>query len=282
MDRIKIKDVNLLLLVVLMLTFAIMNPYSHILILIMILAWAGSNGLKLRDFLNFNKPKASIVLFSVLIGVLLALMNFCNHFYFRSDIELLKDSKSSLSALWFLLTSCVFGSFVEELFFRGLLYNFYKRKGIFIAIVLSSGLFSMLHFDVYRIVMLFIIGVFFALLYEITQCFWILVLVHGSINGINILLELQPIAGFLKEFLSRLHEDNAELFRIKLLSILIALCILAILVMFLVMRIVGNNIFEGKNIKDFILINRNDGEPLIDKNFALVFFICVSLIVWVA
>jgi membrane protease YdiL (CAAX protease family) len=283
MDNIKIKDVNLLLLIVLPLTFLIVSPLSHVLMFITIQVWAGRNDMKFRDFLYFNKTKASIVLLSILIGALLAFMNFFNHFYFRVNIDFLgKNQLSSLSALWFLLTSCVFGPIVEELFFRGFLYNFYKKKGILTAIILSSTFFSIVHYDLYRIMIIFIMGVFLALLYEITQCFWIPVIVHGSINGIHTLLVLQPIAGFLKEFLYWLHGDNVWLFRIKLLLISIVLCILAISVMFLVMRITGNNIFKGRKIKDLILINKNDDEPLIDKYMILVFIISLSIIMKVA
>lgn len=209
MDKIKIRNINLLLLIVLPLTFLMVSPLSHVLMFIAIQVWARRNDMKLRDFLYFNKTKASIVLLSILIGALLAFMNFFNHFYFRVDIDFLgKSQLSSLSAFWFLLIFCIFGPIVEELFFRGLLYNFYKKKGILTAVILSSVFFSIFHYDLYRIILIFIMGVFLALLYEITQCFWIPVIVHGSINGIHTLIVLQPIAGFLKEFLYWLHGDN--------------------------------------------------------------------------
>ncbi|MEA4962653.1 hypothetical protein [Lutispora sp.] len=50
MDKIKIKDVNFLLLIVLPLTFLIVSPFSHILMMIIILAWVGKNELRFRDF----------------------------------------------------------------------------------------------------------------------------------------------------------------------------------------------------------------------------------------
>jgi len=129
MDKIKIRNINLLLLIVLPLTFLIVSPLSHVLMFIAIQVWARRNDMKLRDFLYFNKTKASIVLLSILIGALLAFMNFFNHFYFRVDIDFLgKSQLSSLSAFWFLLIFCIFGPIVEELFFRGLLYNFYKKR----------------------------------------------------------------------------------------------------------------------------------------------------------
>jgi len=86
--------------------------------------------------------------------------------------------------------------------------------------------------------------------------------------------------GSLNDFLFWLHGDNVWFFRIKLLFVSIMLCIFTILVMFLVMRISGNNIFEGRKIKDLISINKNDDEPLIDKYFISVFIIFIGIIVW--
>ncbi len=250
MDRIKIKDVNLLLLIVFPLTFLIMHPFGHLLMLVIIRAWIGKNDLNFGDFLYLKRTKVSILLLSVLIGALLAFMNFFDHFYFQYNIELLEGNKISLSfsSLWFLFTFCVFGPLVEELFFRGFLYNFYKRKGMLTALILSSSFFSLIHFDLYRLIIIFTIGVFLALLYEITQSFWIPVLVHGSINGIHTFLVFEPIAGFLKWFLYRLHGGNMHLFRLKIILLSIAICILAVLVMLLIMHISKNNILTRPKV----------------------------------
>jgi membrane protease YdiL (CAAX protease family) len=282
MDKISIKNVNLFLLIVLPLTFTIVTPYCHILMFIIIQAWTGRNDLKLRDFLYFRKTKISIILLSVLIGALLALIFFFEHFYFQFAIESIGKTKLSLSLsfLWFIFVFCILGPPVEELLFRGVLYNFYKKKGILPAIILSSVIFSMLHFNLYGIVSIFIIGVFLALLYEITQCFWVPVLVHSSVNTIHSLLAVEPIAIFLKAFLYWLHGGNVWIFRIKLLFTSIVLCILALLVMFLIMRINGNNIFQGKGFKNLILINRDGDDPLIDKYLISVFIISICMILY--
>ncbi len=281
MDNIKIKDVDFLLLTVFPLTFLIAHPFGHTLMFVIIRAWIGKNDLKFRDFLYFKRTKVSIVFFSVLIGAFLAFMNFFDHFYFQYNIELLGGDKLSLSLsnLWFLFTFCVFGPVIEELFFRGFLYKAYKNKGFFPAIILSSILFSFSHFDAYRIIMIFIIGVFLAILYEITQCFWIPVLIHGSINLVHTLLVFEPIAGFLKGFLYWIYGDNLLLFRLKLLLISIVLCMLVILVLLLIMHISGNNIFKEKEFKKMIFINKDDGDSLIDIPIILVFVISIVIIV---
>jgi membrane protease YdiL (CAAX protease family) len=249
---------------------------------IIIQAWAGRNDLKLRDFLYFRKTKISIILLSVLVGALLALIYFFEHFYFQFAIESLGKTKLSLSLsfLWFIFVFCILGPPVEELLFRGVLYNFYKKKGILPAIILSSVFFSMLHFDLYRIASIFIIGVFLALLYEITQCFWIPVLVHSSVNTIHGFLVVEPIAIFLKAFLYWMHGGNVWIFRVKLLFISFVLCILAILVMLLLMRISGNNVFQGKGFNNLRLINRDEDDPLIDKYLISVFIISICMILY--
>lgn len=82
MDKIKIKDSKLLLLILLLLTF-IISPYNHSFMVIFILVWISKNDIELRDFLYHRKASTSVVLLSVLIGALLAYMNFFDHFYFR-------------------------------------------------------------------------------------------------------------------------------------------------------------------------------------------------------
>lgn len=248
MGKITIKDTNVILLILLSLTF-IISRYDHSFMVIAILVWTSKNSLKLKDFLYHKKVNSSVVLLSVLISALLSFMSFFDHFFFQLTIEDLGESSMFLSStnLWFLFTSCIFKPFIEELFFRGFLYNFYKKKGIRKALIISSILFSVLHLDLYRIIILFIVGVFLALLYEITQCFWIPVLIHGSGNAIHTFIVMQPMSSYMKIFLYWLHGGNMLLFRLKLLLISIFLFILIILVAILIMRITGNNL-QGEKL----------------------------------
>ncbi|HCJ56333.1 MAG TPA: hypothetical protein DHV55_02310 [Clostridiaceae bacterium] len=278
MDRIKIKDVNLLLLIIFLLTQFAETPLFDFFMIIVIFTWLSKNNLNLRNFLYFSKTNTSIILLSVLTAVLLVFASFFYYFYSASSIESIGERKLSLSLsfLWSIFVASVLGPLVEELFFRGILYNSYKKKGFLLAIILSSTFFFLIHFN-YRKITIFIIGVYLALLYEITQCFWIPVLVHGSYNAFaSVFFALT--ARFLQVFLYWLYTDNVWFFRIKLLLISIVLYILAILVMLLIMRISGNNIFQGKEFKNMKLINRDDSEPLIDKYLILVFVISVSMI----
>jgi len=45
------------------------------------------------------------------------------------------------------------------------------------------------------------------------------------------------------------------------------------------MHISGNNIFEGRKIKDLIVIRKNDEEPLVDRYLILVFIISLGIII---
>lgn len=281
MDSIKVKDVNLLLLIVLLCSFLFMSPLSQISIFIIIQAWAGKNGLRIRDFLHYRKVKASIVLLSVLIAVLMKLDIFV--LYFKSSGEKLAEYKLSLSySVWLMIFAFVLAPLAEELLFRGVLYNFYKKKGVLLALVLSSLFFSLFHFNLHGLIGVFFIGAILALLYEITQSIWVPVLVHGSYNALSVLFIFDPVIELLQTFVNWIRAGNVWLFRVKLLLISILFLIFTILVMFLVMRISGNNIFEGRKIKDLVSINRNDDEPLIDRNLIFVFVICIIIIVRVA
>jgi len=256
MGKANFKDAKTLLLILLLFTL-IISPYNHSFMVIFILVWISKNDIELRDILYLRKAKFPIVLLSMLIGALLALMLFFDHFYFQVAIENLSKSSMSFSPenIRFLFIASVFVPFIEELFFRGFLYNLYKKKGIVKALIISSLIFSVLHFDLYRVIIIFISGIFYALLYEITQCFWIPVLIHGSVNAIHTFILMKPVVKYMEVFLYWLHGDNVWIFRLKLLLISITLLILVILVTILIMRISKNNIFQEKKIK---LFNKGD------------------------
>ena len=94
MDKISIKSVNLLPLIAL--------PYDHLFMILIVSAWASKNDLRFRDFLYHRKTKSSIVLFSVLIGALLAFISFFDIFYFQLAIESFGKRTLSFSLLAFI------------------------------------------------------------------------------------------------------------------------------------------------------------------------------------
>ena len=78
----------------------------------------------------------------------------------------------------------------EELFFRGLLYDWFRQKmPLWAAVVISSVLFGLAHYDSWMVMIsTFIMGVGLALAYQYTKSIWTSILIHIFTNFGSILL----------------------------------------------------------------------------------------------
>jgi len=91
--------------------------------------------------------------------------------------------------LW--LNLLVFGvvpAFAEELFFRGVLYNYLKKRlnSFFHAAIISSLLFAGMHMQIVQIIPIFILGFALAVIYQATGRIWIAMLLHATNNVIQV------------------------------------------------------------------------------------------------
>jgi len=87
----------------------------------------------------------------------------------QTIVQILFEEKQT-SVLWFsIILASIFGPIAEEIFFRGCLYNAIKNKtGIFWAIIISSFIFSILHFHIVGFVSIFVLGIMLSYLYHKT------------------------------------------------------------------------------------------------------------------
>jgi membrane protease YdiL (CAAX protease family) len=78
----------------------------------------------------------------------------------------------------------------EELFFRGLIYDWFRQKTpIWMAVILSSLLFGLGHYDSWiMIVSTFIMGLALALAYEYSKSIWLAISIHMFTNAGSVLL----------------------------------------------------------------------------------------------
>src|SRR5262245_39042250 len=81
--------------------------------------------------------------------------------------EILKVFAELDSPAWFILVGVVFAPIVEEIFFRGFLFQgFRQRYGWISGIVISSAIFAAAHFDLVAFIPTFILGAVLAYLYH--------------------------------------------------------------------------------------------------------------------
>jgi hypothetical protein len=78
----------------------------------------------------------------------------------------------------------------EELFFRGLIYNWFRQRwGMWVSILLSSIWFSIGHIDSLGVVASsFLMGGVIAYVYERTRSLWFAIAIHLITNSISVLL----------------------------------------------------------------------------------------------
>ena len=77
---------------------------------------------------------------------------------------------------------CLLPAITEEIAFRSVIYGEYRKHGIIGAVLLSSTLFSLMHFSLSLFFTYFICGIVLALVYEVTKSIFASMIVHFLYN----------------------------------------------------------------------------------------------------
>lgn len=92
-------------------------------------------------------------------------------------------------ALGLILMGGVAAPFAEELFFRGVLYNWFRRHWpVWPSVIISALIFAVAHLDVAVGLTAFVLGMVLALVYEYSQSLWTSVLIHALNNSLRLIL----------------------------------------------------------------------------------------------
>jgi membrane protease YdiL (CAAX protease family) len=79
--------------------------------------------------------------------------------------------------------------FVEELFFRGIIYSWLRNRfNIGVGILISSAIFGLVHVDLAVAGTAFVLGIILGLVFEYSKSLWASVIIHSINNGIQILI----------------------------------------------------------------------------------------------
>ncbi len=119
---------------------------------------------------------------AAVFGALVFLTDLSSRLFIQGGLLRLLIMKQHVDfPLLFLLTGCLVGPFVEELFFRGLLYSWMRqRASIAVAVILSSLFFASLHGTVSPVQLAG--GLLFAALFEWRRNIWAPFTVHCLAN----------------------------------------------------------------------------------------------------
>jgi uncharacterized protein len=84
---------------------------------------------------------------------------------------------------WFFFVGAILAPLVEEIFFRGFLFQGFRAKyGWLSAMLLSSGIFAVAHLDPVSLIPTFILGNLLAYLYHRSNSIWPGVILHTLVN----------------------------------------------------------------------------------------------------
>jgi membrane protease YdiL (CAAX protease family) len=98
--------------------------------------------------------------------------------------EILKLFSELKSPVWFFLVGVVIAPIVEEIFFRGFLFQgFRHRYGWIAAILISSLLFAAAHLDPVAFIPTFILGAVLAYVYHRSNSVWPGIILHFLVNA---------------------------------------------------------------------------------------------------
>jgi uncharacterized protein len=91
------------------------------------------------------------------------------------------------SPVWFFLVGAILAPLVEEIFFRGFLFQgFRARYGWVPGLLLSSAIFGLAHLDPAALIPTFILGCLLAFLYQRTNSVWPGVILHMLVNSVGL------------------------------------------------------------------------------------------------
>lgn len=91
------------------------------------------------------------------------------------------------SPVWFLIVGAIFAPLVEEIFFRGFLFQgFRHRYGWTKAMLLSSAIFAVAHLDPVALIPTFILGCLLAYLFQRSNSVWPGIILHFLVNAFGL------------------------------------------------------------------------------------------------
>lgn len=91
------------------------------------------------------------------------------------------------SPIWFFLVGAILAPLVEEIFFRGFLFQGFRATyGWTRAMLISSAIFAVAHLDPVALIPTFILGCLLAYLYHRTNSIWPPVIIHVLVNSFGL------------------------------------------------------------------------------------------------
>ncbi len=119
----------------------------------------------------------------------------------QDTVTLLRESTDFVLVLGLAFSAVVIAPLTEELIFRGYLYPVVKRfSDRWFAAIFTGVFFGVIHFNVFSLPTLAVMGVVLVVLYEMTGSLWVPIACHAAFNATTVGANLAPrILSFLSQ-----------------------------------------------------------------------------------
>jgi membrane protease YdiL (CAAX protease family) len=158
---------------------------AYLLPVLLIFAWRRINWKRL-GFGKFDSATMGLGCGLLIAGYVIILLHNLILFALGVDIQgdaIVKMFAELKSPIWIVLVGVVFAPLVEEIFFRGFLFQGFRQKyGWVVATVLSSGIFAAAHLDPVSLIPTFILGAVLAYVYHRSNSLWPGIILHFLVN----------------------------------------------------------------------------------------------------
>ena len=163
---------------------------AYLLPVILIFAWRRIHWKHLR-FTNFDWGTLGIGCGLLIGSYVVIIVHNALLFTFGVDTQgenIMKLFAELDSPFWFFIVGAVFAPLVEEIFFRGFLFQgFRERYGWVTGMILSAAVFAVAHLDLVVLIPTFILGCLLAYLYHRSNSIWPGIILHFLVNSFGLL-----------------------------------------------------------------------------------------------
>lgn len=166
---------------------------SELILLLPALLFLVTSGGRRNDTLGFHRMRPAtwgmVILFTFLTMPLTTLVNAISMLFVDNVVMEISGDVVDMPFFLMFFLMAVYGPFCEEITFRGLMFNGYKKRGsLFGAVLLSALTFGLMHMNFNQIPYAFVIGILLALLVEATGSIWASLLYHFIFNAQSVCL----------------------------------------------------------------------------------------------
>ncbi len=167
--------------------------------------------------LNIRKYKCSSFFLSLVMLICATPManwlNLFSQLFAKNEISnsIYEITTSVPAWLGIIMIGCLPG-FIEELLYRGIIFNAFKKRSVLTGIVVSSLTFGLMHMNLNQIMYAVYLGIIFALLVEATGSLVSTMILHMIFNAINTMYVylLPKLYEFLGQYSSEYANVNIE------------------------------------------------------------------------